>query len=166
MRAKLCNPLSYRITGARICVNRFPFSLKAFSQSSSGHTNGLSPVCKRMWIFKRPALEYLLLHPGTSQTNGFSPVWVNSWAWRWPLVINFKKHSLQTKGLSPVCVLICVFRLPVSVNSLRHFWNGQSKIFFWSLGLLIFSNWVVKWPSWKRKRLNSDKWYTYINYDA
>ena len=121
-------------------MSRFPFSLKAFSQPSSGHTKGLSPVCNLIWILRRPALEYLLLHPGISHTNGFSPVWVSSWAYKCPLVINFWLHSWQTNGLSPVWVLIWVLRFPVSVNSFKHFSNGQIRIFFSSFGLLIFSN--------------------------
>jgi len=111
-----------------------------FLQSNFKVNKFLPLTCNRMWIFSLPALEYLLLQPGTSQTKGFSPVWVNSWAYKWPLVMNFWLHSKQTNGRSPVWVLMCVLRLPVSANSLRHFSNGQIKTFFSSFGRFTFSN--------------------------
>lgn len=66
------------------------------------HSNGRSPVCNRLWIFKSD--EFVHCFPHTKQmyfTTGFSPVCFLMWICRFSAVTNDNSQNSHRYGFSP-----------------------------------------------------------------
>ena len=92
-----------------MCVFRFPFCVNAYWQK--GQTNGLSPVCFFMWIWR--AFFWLKDFLQTRQAKGRSPVCTLRCLTSWLGLLNFFSQTLQTFSL------LCELWPPSSTSATR-----------------------------------------------
>ena len=147
----------YLLSWVLECLFKLPDLVNCFPQT--GHLNGRSPECTRLWSCRWPAFKNsrphvshlcstalvaphlcffrcahclnVLLH--TSHTYGRSSVWVLSWQVKASLRLNDFSQCGHWNDPSVLWVRRCLVRLSFRLNLLSHcsHWWGYSALWVW-----------------------------------